>query len=143
MATEEHSAITAAQSLAMQELRQHCEACHGLGDLRFINSDDDQEMWDYILSTNVPNTNKLWIKAMIPVLSWPSDEPPPFDQYMDPATKSDWMPRGYKRIPFATDTVDTTSFDAIGVGSLLFTRHFILGTLSQAVANLPTTPQTP
>ncbi len=92
--------------LAVSKMRQFCAACHAVGNLRFIRSDDDNEIWQYIHLTRAPNSQKIWAQNIIEVLSWPSDVPPPFDQPMDPGHNRDWMPKGAKRLSLAGDAVD-------------------------------------
>lgn len=97
--------ITAEQALAVQKLRTHCKACHALGELRFLPSEDDSVTWDFVLHERSPRSGKLWVEAIREVLDWPTDDPPPFDQLMAPPDR-DWMPKGYKRIVFARDVVE-------------------------------------
>lgn len=92
--------------LTVSKLRQYCAACHAVGNVRFIRSDDDSEVWQYIYFNRSPNANKLWSENIIEVLSWPGDVPPPFDQPMDPGHNRDWMPKGAKRLSLAAETVD-------------------------------------
>lgn len=91
--------------LTVSKLRQYCAACHAVGNVRFIRSDDDAEVWQYIYLNRSPNANKLWSENIIEVLSWPGDVPPPFDQPMDPGHNRDWMPKGAKRLSLAAKTV--------------------------------------
>lgn len=97
------------QKFAMIKLRTHCTACHGVGDLRFIYSDDDKEFWDYIHTQKAPRSKKLWSEAIREVLTWPSDAPPDFDKPLDPTTGRDWMPKGFKRLELAEDHVGDLS----------------------------------
>lgn len=90
---------------AVTKLRTFCTACHGIGNLRFIRSEDDREVWNYIYLNKAPNSQKLWAENILQVLSWPTDVPPPFDQPMDPGNNRDWMPKGAKRLSFSTDKV--------------------------------------
>jgi cytochrome c1 len=106
--------------VTVSKLRQYCAACHAIGTLRFIRSDDDQEVWQYLFVNEAPNSRKIWAEAIVEVLSWPSDIPPPFDQPMDPRGDRDWMPKGGKRLSFASDTVDGQP-----------TRHLVLETLQK------------
>ncbi len=84
------------------KLRKYCAACHGLGDLRFIHSDDDEVVWDFILHNPSPKSKRRWADAILDVLDWPTDNPPPFTQLKKPPSE-DWMPRGKKRLDFAAD----------------------------------------
>ena len=93
--------------LTAEKLRTYCRACHGLEKLRFIYSDDDEELWQYIREQVAPNSGKLWVDAIYEVLNWPTDEPPPFSQKIKP--NKDWMPKGSKRLRFADDYTEDTS----------------------------------
>lgn len=104
-------------ALAVQKLRTHCKACHGLGELRFLPSENDAETWRFILTERSPRSQKIWAEVIREVLDWPTDEPPPFDQMMVPPDR-DWMPKGYKRIAFSQDSVETE-----------LTRRFLLRVL--------------
>lgn len=92
--------------VTVSKLRQFCAACHAVGSIRFIRSEDDNEVWQYIYMNRAPNSQKIWAQNIIDVLSWPSDVPPPFDQPMDPGNNRDWMPKGAKRLSLASDSVD-------------------------------------
>lgn len=105
------------ERLAVQKLRTYCRACHGVGELRFLRSDDDDEVWASLYRDIAPNSKKTWARAIREVLSWPSDEPPPFDKLLQ-APDRDWMPKGAKRASFASDRVGAMA-----------TRRFILETL--------------
>lgn len=92
---------------AVQKLRVYCNACHGLGRLRFIYSDDDEQVWSYLFSESAPISKKPWAQAIIEVLDWPSDLPPPFEKPIAP--DKDWMPKGEKRLRLADDTENGVS----------------------------------
>ncbi len=100
-------ALTARADVAytVGKLRTYCAACHALGELRFIHSDDDEEVWDYLFQAQAPNSKKIWAQAILEVLDWPSDAAPPFNQMMKPPDQ-DWMPKGKKRLNLAADSVD-------------------------------------
>lgn len=85
---------------AAQGLRKYCKSCHGVGELRFIYSPDDGELWDYLFRNDSPNLKRPWSEAILQVLDWPSDQPPPADIPMVPPDR-DWMPKGIKRRFFA------------------------------------------
>lgn len=85
------------------KLRTYCAACHALGDLRFINSDDDQAVWEYLFHNKSPQSKRLWSEAILDVLDWPSDAAPPFNQMKKPPSE-DWMPKGKKRVYLAADS---------------------------------------
>ena len=104
------------------KLRTHCAACHAVGRMRFIWSDDDLEVWNYILANRAPISGKLWGNAIIEVLSWPTDNAPPFDQLMDPSGNRDWMPKGVKRLDLAADRDNGRQV-----------RHMIIETLHAAL----------
>jgi hypothetical protein len=93
---------------AVQKLRTFCKACHGLGDLRFLKSDDDDRVWRDLFQTASPKSGKIWARAIVEVLSWPTDSPPPADQMMIPPDRQ-WMPVGYKRILFSRDVTEGRS----------------------------------
>ena len=90
------SALDGERKFTAQKLREYCNACHGLGDLRFIYNDNDDDLWKYIFTYNVPGKNKLWAQRITELLDWPSDQAPPADQ-------TDWMPKGIKRLDLAQD----------------------------------------
>ena len=92
-------AATPEQMQATALLRQYCQACHAVGDRRFINDDDDAAVWDFIQTASPPKSAVTWREAIIKVLTWPSDKPPPFGAPMEP--NRDWMPKGGKRLDFA------------------------------------------
>ncbi len=126
-----HETLNADEQATVQALRTNCQACHAVGNLRFIYSSDDGQVWNYILTTDVPGETQTWAQAMVPVLSWPTDSAPPFNAVMDPTDGKDWMPQGYQRIPFSTDTIGSGYTDEPGT----LTRHLILDTLNQALGN--------
>lgn len=95
------------ETFAVQKLRTYCAACHALGGLRFIYSDDDSEVWSYLFTGQAPISKKLWSEAIQEVLSWPSDDPPPFNEPISPT--KDWMPKGEKRLRMAEDHENGTS----------------------------------
>ena len=96
--------LTPPQVFAMQKLRQYCLACHGLGKLRFIYSENPVELWNYIQNERSPKSQALWVDEIYRVLSWPSNSAPPFDQMM--TADRDWMPKGKKRLDLSTDQED-------------------------------------
>ena len=108
---------------AARKLRQHCRACHGLGEMRFIFSDNDQENWEYLFNNRAPKSGKIWAVAIVEVLSWPSDSPPPFNQMLNPPDK-DWMPKGSKRLKFASDTWNGESVRKLIIEDLRLDRLF-------------------
>lgn len=95
--------------LAAAKLRQYCKACHAVGALKFIQSDDDREMWNSLFANRAPKSGKVWAQGIAEVLQWPAETAPPFDQIMDPSGNRDWMPKGAKRLDFATDFIGATS----------------------------------
>jgi hypothetical protein len=105
------------QKFTVMKLRTHCNSCHGVGDLRFFYSDDDEQAWHYLQTQTAPKSKKLWAEAIKEVLSWPSETPPSFDQPM--SSGKDWMPKGYKRLQLAEDMVNGQT-----------ARAFILSTLT-------------
>mgnify|MGYP001006421172 CR=1 FL=1 len=94
--------LTPPQMFAMQKLRQYCTACHGLGKLRFIYSDDNVSLWKDIHTLRSPKSQNLWVDEILKVLDWPSNSAPPFDQMIQSPDK-DWMPKGKKRLDLASD----------------------------------------
>ena len=86
------------------KIREFCQSCHGVGDARFIKSSNDAEVWAGLFRERAPKSGKIWAEAMIEVLSWPSDAPPPFDSPIQPGR--DWMPKGSKRLALADDTTN-------------------------------------
>ena len=95
-----------AAMLSAVKLREHCRACHAVGNLRFIFDDNDQNLWVYILTKQVPGKSELWANAIVRVLSWPTDSAPTPSPMMDPPSGRDWMPKGSKRLNFAADRID-------------------------------------
>lgn len=101
-------AVTDSQIQAAAFLRQYCQACHAVGEKRFITSDDDAAVWTFIGSNRLPkNPAKTWAEEIAKVLSWPTDDPPPFDKPMEP--NRDWMPKGGKRLQFANGMMNGQS----------------------------------
>lgn len=90
--------------LTLQKLRQYCQACHAVEELRFIPSDNNEQMWWTIFNERSPKSGKLWVEAILKVLDWPNDTMPPFQSPISPG--NDWMPKGKKRIDLAKDHVD-------------------------------------
>lgn len=97
-------AITQDQMQAVVLLRQYCQACHAVGDKRFMSDDDDGVVWNFIQTTKPPKGTVTWRDAIIKVLSWPSNKPPPFGETMEP--NRDWMPKGGKRLEFSSATYE-------------------------------------
>lgn len=89
---------------AAAKLREYCKACHAVGTMKFIQSDDDRVLWDGLFADRAPRSGKIWADAIAEVLAWPSDAAPPFDTTMDPPSNRDWMPKGAKRLDLAADT---------------------------------------
>jgi hypothetical protein len=108
-------------SVVVPKLREFCQACHAVGDSRFIRSDDDQVVWRDLFSGIAPKRGKLWAEAIVEVLDWPSDSPPDFSSPIEPGR--DWMPKGSKRLPFADDKTNGES-----------TRRLLLRELRSKVA---------
>lgn len=99
------SKVSAAAGInVVPKLREFCQSCHGVGDARFIRSSNDAEVWAGLFSDKAPKSGKIWAKAMLEVLAWPSDAPPTFDAPMAPGR--DWMPKESKRLSFAADTIN-------------------------------------
>ena len=89
-------------TFTVRKLRTYCAACHALGELRFIRSEDDREVWDFLFHNRAPNSKKLWAEGISEVLGWPTEAPPAFNQMMKPPDL-DWMPKGKKRLTLASD----------------------------------------
>ena len=106
------------QKFTVMKLRTYCNACHGVGELRFFFSDDDDEVWNYLKTQTAPKSKKIWAQAIKEVLSWPSETPPDFSATI--AAGKDWMPKGYKRLQMAKDSVNGQT-----------ARAFILSTLNE------------
>jgi hypothetical protein len=103
--SEAVSRASESQTAVVAKLRTHCQACHAVGSLRFIYSDDNQTVWNELFTRRAPGTGKLWAEGIVEVLSWPSDTPPAHDQPMDPPNR-DWMPKGAKRADLAGDRLE-------------------------------------
>ncbi len=107
--------------LASKKIRQYCFACHASGSRRFIYSESDEEMWDYIFNHHAPGSGKLWAEGIRDVLNWPTNSPPPFNQYMV-SPSQDWMPKGVKRLQLSEEMHEGMPM-----------RQFILETLNQSL----------
>jgi len=99
------SEVTDRVTVTAAKLRTFCQACHGIGELRFFRGETDAEMFRFIVSEKAPRSGKLWIDSIIEVLSWPGSRMPAFDEFMIPPDR-DWMPKGARRIDLARDSVD-------------------------------------
>jgi len=110
-------------AVSSSKLREYCRACHAIGNLRFIYDDDDQNLWNHILTTNVPGNTELWADAIVRVLSWPTDIAPAPSPVMDPPSGRDWMPKGSKRLHFAADKIDGVAV-----------RHFVLDAIAEELS---------
>jgi len=88
------------------KLREYCRACHAVGNLRFIYDENDANLWNYILTQNVPLSSELWADAIVRVLSWPTEVAPAPVPLMDPSAGRDWMPKGSKRLHFAAESIE-------------------------------------
>lgn len=108
--------LTPSQALTCSKLRQYCQACHALGELRFIYSDNNEELWREISYGISPKSKMIWKRKIYEVLNWPTDAPPSFQEPM--SASGDWMPKGIKRLDLANDKTDGT-----------FTRRIMLETL--------------
>lgn len=98
------NAVTAEQMQSVDILRQYCQACHAVGDKRFIVDDDNEIVWEFIQTQKAPQSKILWRDAIMKVLNWPSDAAPPFNIPME--TNRDWMPKGGKRLQFSAGTIE-------------------------------------
>ena len=105
-------------SFTVKKLRLYCAACHAVGKVRFIYSDEDETVWRDLFTKTAPVSKRIWSKEIVDVLSWPTSTPPPFGQMIHFPNK-DWMPKGAKRIALAKD---------IDAGTA--TRHRIIEALS-------------
>ncbi len=117
---DSHYPLNASEQLAVEKIRTYCQACHGVGELRFIYSEVDEEVWDYIHSQPSPKSKKLWATAIAEVLNWPSESAPPFSKPISP--DQDWMPKGIKRLQMADDYVGGVSSRRIILENLK--KHF-------------------
>jgi hypothetical protein len=113
--------VPSGESVVVPKLREFCQSCHAVGDVRFIRSADDHVVWVELFKGKAPKSGKVWADAIVDVLSWPSNDPPDFESPIEPGR--DWMPKGSKRLALATDTVN---------GEL--TRHMLLRELRRGVA---------
>lgn len=112
-------------TLVVKSLKTYCGACHGLGKLNFLPSEDYAENWKTIYTATSPSTGRVWRDAIIDVISWPTEAPPAFDQVKDPLTGRDWMPKGIKRLQMGEATIVPQNSDTpIGI------RSYILEELS-------------
>ena len=84
-------------------LRKYCKACHAIGKRKFIKSEIDEEVWDYIFSAQAPS-KQTWAEAMVEVLNWPTHEPP--DPSVPMAPGRDWMPKGVKRFEIVEEFIE-------------------------------------
>jgi hypothetical protein len=93
------------RQVAIDKLRQYCAACHGVGTLRFIRSDDDQIFWDSLFTERPDPNSRTWAELIAEVLDWPLDRPyPDFRQLRVPPNK-DWMPKGFGRVELSEDII--------------------------------------
>ena len=99
--------LTPSQTFTCVKLRQYCQACHGLGELRFIYSENNEDLWKEISYGISPKSKMVWKRKIYEVLNWPSDAPPSFQEPM--SAGSDWMPKGIKRLDLANDKTNGTS----------------------------------
>ena len=79
-------------------LTTYCAACHGIGRLNFLPTEEPADNWAVLFSEISPLSKLKWNVAITQALAWPSNSPPPFDTLRDPQNKRDWMPKGRKRI---------------------------------------------
>jgi hypothetical protein len=86
--------LLAEPAAAVPLIRKYCQACHGVGDLRFITSEKDSEVWEFIFRERTPK-GVIWAEEMIRVLDWPTNSPPANNSLLAPGR--DWMPKGKKR----------------------------------------------
>jgi hypothetical protein len=106
------------RALTSAKLRQYCVACHGIGELRFIPSNSDDALWDYIFLQYPPGGTRVWAERIVELLDWPSDIAP---SVLD---EPQWMPKGAKRAAFAADSTNGVK-----------TRRLMLSTIRAALAS--------
>lgn len=92
------------KEVALGAIRKYCKACHAVDELRFIRSEDNEELWKTIWTEKSPKSGKIWAERIIAVLEWPNGATPPFDQPI--SADADWMPKGYKRLLLAEDQTE-------------------------------------
>lgn len=95
-------------SWSVGKLRSYCAGCHAIGEVRFIRSDDDNEVWKFLFENRAPKSGKIWAEGIREALNWPTDKAPPVDQMLQPPDR-DWMPKGVKRTRLAADVENGTS----------------------------------
>ena len=106
-------------------LRTYCQACHGLGEMRFIHGDDDETLWSFLLNNRAPRSGKLWIDGIIEVLDWPDGQMPPFDRLLEPPSR-DWMPKGIKRVEMSQSVVEGVPAQRVMLSTLREVRAVVL-----------------
>ena len=62
-------------------------------------------MWDYISTHDSPISHNLWVKQIVERLNWPTPDSPP-------ASETQWMPKGIKRIELSEDIDNDTGESA-------------------------------
>ena len=85
----------------------YCQACHGIGKLRFIYSKNPAEVWTYIQTKSPQGSTRLWSEEIRDALSWPDDKPPPAGSLREPG--KEWMPKGSRRQDIHADRLGDVS----------------------------------
>jgi hypothetical protein len=91
------------ESLAAEALLHYCRACHGVGALRFIRSNELDVVWQTVQTETVPGSPTLWRDAIAAALDWPQDSPPAPGTQRLPG--KEWMPKGVMREAIAHDVL--------------------------------------
>jgi hypothetical protein len=105
-------------------ITKYCQACHAVGDIRFINSEDPEIVWEDIFVVMGPY-KVPWATVIYDRLNWPVDDP---EKLFKPAHGSDWMPLGSKRYDIVDQKINGES-----------ARKYLLAALAEELKlrNLP------
>lgn len=80
-----------------RKLREYCAACHASGNIRFLTSENDEELWRVMRDERAPLSRKRWVDQIVMLLDWPGGKMPSIRD------EPQWMPMGMKRQKLASD----------------------------------------
>lgn len=83
-------------------LRHYCKSCHAVGKNRFITSDDDTVVLEYLIHNRAPSGD-IWMDAIADTLNWPESRMPGMLE-RTPNNRR-YMPLGRKREDIYTDVI--------------------------------------
>ena len=93
----------ASHSEGLAYLRHYCKSCHAVGANRFIISNDDHTLWEYIRNSRAPSGD-LWVDAIVDTLNWPENKLPGVNDRTSANRR--YMPLGSKREDIFTDMIN-------------------------------------